>query len=173
MEREDGGGTLEHAMHKAEDVVGGVVGRAGALMVNRGREFVENAAASDMYEIEAGRVATERAKSGEVRELARQMVEDHRQSSDRLKAALPPELRDAVPSSLDTRRRSMVEHLHSARSEDFDKMYVDQQVMAHKEAVTLMRHFSENGDDAVLRRHAEMALPMIQGHLEKFEALNV
>lgn len=50
---------------------------------------------------------------------------------------------------------------------DFDKVYIDQQVAAHEEAVTLNRGFADNSDAPALAAHARTVLPKIEAHLQK------
>ncbi len=173
MTEEREGGALEHALHKMEDVVGGWAGKGSAAMTDRAEDFIESAAMSDMYEIEAGRLALDRARSPDVREVAQKMIDDHTESSAKLEASLTPELRSAVPAGLNSRRESMLQHLREAEDAMFDKTYLDQQRMAHEEAVTLMHHFRDNGDNASLRNFAADVSPVIEGHLERIKQLAV
>lgn len=171
MEEEREGGALERVTHTTEDIFSGIIGRVGAAMTDRAEDFVQSAAVSDMYEIEAGRLAFRRARSSAVRDAARQMVDDHVESNIQLEGALRQDLRHAVPSALDKRRKAMLEHLRQTGEKDFDKTYVDQQIMAHKEAIALMHHFRENGDNDALRRYAAEISPIIEGHLETMNEL--
>ena len=170
-EEEREGGTLEHVFHKMEDAVGGLAGRAGAAMTEHAEDFVRAAAVSDMYEIEASELALRRTRSPEIREAAEKMIADHTDSIGKLQDAMPPELAESVPRALDQRRKTMLLHLLEAEDADFENMYLDHQVAAHKEAVTLMRHFSDHGDDAGLRSFAREVAPIIERHLKKMQAL--
>jgi putative membrane protein len=66
---------------------------------------------------------------------------------------------------LDTRRAAMVKHLVDAPEDAFDNTYVDQQVLAHEETVTLMRTYAESGDNPQLRSVALGTLPVVERHL--------
>src|SRR5262245_4832207 len=50
--------------------------------------FVDTIAASDMFEIEAGRLAQDMGTSQAVKDFGAMMVKDHTASSDKLKAAV-------------------------------------------------------------------------------------
>src|SRR5690606_41250583 len=77
-----------------------------------------------------------------------------------------------VPTELDERRQGMIDNLRAASAEDFDRVYIDQQVAAHNEAVTLHRGFSDNSDAPQLAQHAATVLPQIEAHLQHAERLD-
>ena len=148
----------------------GVVGQAGAALTTSADSFVENAAIADMYETEAARIAQERSTSPAVRQLAEQIIQDHAITTKGLREAVSrsPKLGlDAIPAKLDTRRTKMIQHLREAPADKFDMTYIDQQVLAHEEAVTLAQHYRDKGDDPELRAHAAAASPLFEKHLQE------
>jgi len=161
---------FQGVVQKMEDVAGGLLGRASAAMATDARTFVENASISDLYEIAAGELALTRAMSEDVRSMAKMMVQDHQASSQRLHGLVGHDPDLVPPSVLDTRRQTMMKHLMDA-TETFDSTYVDQQVMAHQEAVTLMHSYRDRGDDAALRGFAAETAPVIERHLEHMKQL--
>lgn len=171
MTEEREGGALEHGLHKLEDIAGGLVGQAGAAMTDRAEDFVHRASVSDRFEIEASKLALQRAQSGQVRDFAQQMIEDHTAISGKLEASLTPELRTLVQMELDNRRQTMLDHLREAETIRFDKTYLDQQRLAHQEALTLMHHFRDKGDNPALRHFAAETAPMIEMHLKHVKDL--
>lgn len=93
---------------------------------------------------------------------------DHTAASADLKTAAATGAPDVtLPVQLDQRRQGLLDNLRSASAADFDKVYIDQQVAAHQEAVTLHRGFSDNTDAPDLARHAQTVLPKIEAHLQK------
>lgn len=168
-DRSQGGG-LEHAVNRIVDTVGGIAGQAGAVLTTA-EGFAESAAISDLYEIQAGRIAEDRAQSPAVREAASKMIEDHTDSATKLKATRAASGAALAPAKLDTRRQKMIDHLNAAPADRFDKTYVEQQVMAHQEAVTLMHQYRDQGKDARLRSFATEMSPIIEAHLERMKAL--
>jgi putative membrane protein len=75
------------------------------------------------------------------------------------------------PSDLDQRRQGLLDNLRAAASADFDRIYINQQVAAHKETLTLLSGYAQNGDDAGLKDLATKATPKVQGHLDKAQSL--
>lgn len=159
-------------VNAAQDAMSAAVGATSAATVGSHDTgaFAENAARSDMYEIQAGEIAQQKARSADVKAFGKMMATDH--------AALQTEMKPLVtkagltpPTELDQRRKGMVDNLRAASAQDFDKAYVDQQVAAHEEALTLMRGYAENGDNADLKAAAAKAAPKVQAHLDRAKAL--
>jgi putative membrane protein len=163
-------GTLD----KAQDAIGGLGGRAAAAMVSSADKFVERAAIGDMYEIEAARLALRRSTSPEILTVAMQMLADHTTSKHQLGAALEMnETRDVPdpPLELDARHRTMIEHLDAAPGDAFDSTYIDQQVLAHEETLTLLTHYRDKGDNPQLRSYAAGSAPVVERHLHHVKQL--
>jgi putative membrane protein len=159
-------------VNAAQDAVGAVVGQTSAatLGANTLGGYVSNAAMGDMYEIQAGNIAAQKASSADVKALAKMIVTDHTAASNEMKP-LASAAGQTPPTELDQRRKGMIDNLNAASAADFDKVYLTQQVAAHEEAVTLHSGYADNGDTASLKAHAAKVLPKIQAHLERARAL--
>src|SRR3546814_13933109 len=77
MAPRDDAGFLKQTLNAAEDKAGELAGRAKAALTADAQDFVTRAAISDLYEIEAGRIAQARATSDGVRQAGGRMVKDH------------------------------------------------------------------------------------------------
>src|SRR5689334_18838168 len=121
MLEEHDNGALEFALHRIEDAAAGLSGRVTAAMTDRAEDFVQSAVVGDMFEIKASWMALDRASSDHVRDLARRMIAEHTESSTKLEAILPDELKRAVPSELDRRRQMMLRNLRESKDENFDR----------------------------------------------------
>ncbi|MGA0608496.1 DUF4142 domain-containing protein [Phenylobacterium sp. VNQ135] len=178
-DKEDGG--LKGLAHKAQDMVGGMVGLASASTAgsHNAQAFIANACIADLYEIEAGRLAARRAQSDAVRMFGAMMVEHHTTAMHQMHSALHShEVTDHIPDAaptqeLDERRAGMLKHLQEAADTDFDHMYLDQQRMAHQESVALHKGYAENGDNPQLRSVAMGGLPMVERHLKMLGRIGV
>lgn len=131
--------------------------------------FVQNAARSDMYEIQAANMALQRSQSAQIKDFAQTMVKDHTQTSQKLMAALPSGV--TAPKDLDKRRQGMLDNLKNSAPGEFDKRYAAQQVAAHQEALTLMKGYGEHGDNAQLKQLASQTAPKIEQHLNMAKML--
>jgi putative membrane protein len=165
-------GTSNAAVNAAQDATGAAVGQVsantmGAMSTD---DFVTNAAISDMYEIEAGKIAEKKGQSADVKAFGKMMVADHTKMSNEMKP-LVAAAGKTLPTGLDERRKGMIDNLNAATGADFDKAYLSQQEAAHGEALDLMKGYADRGDDAGLKAGAAKAVPTIQAHLDKVKSL--
>jgi putative membrane protein len=166
-------GTNTEAVSATEDAVAGLVGRVSAEMTSTMQGFVTAAATSDMYEVAAGKLAMERARSAEVKAFARQMVEAHTGTTKKLQGLLAGgQVKATPPAALDNRRQGMLDNLKGASAADFDHRYIVQQIAAHREAQALFEGYAKEGDNAALKDFAATTAPTIRMHLSMAENLN-
>lgn len=159
-------GTNSEGMSAVRDTTAGAVGAISAEMTTTTNGFVTAAATSDMYEVQAGKIAARRGQSQAVRDFGKHMVEAHTQTTDQLKATLASNHINVVPPAhLDDRRQGMIDDLRGAKAEDFDHRYLAQQEAAHKEAQILMRGYAKSGDNSAVKRFAAQTLPKVEDHL--------
>jgi putative membrane protein len=149
---------------RLQDTGSAVAGAATAPMVTQAPAFVTNAAASDMYEIQSSQLALQKTQNAGVRTFAQQMIDQHTQTSMKLKT-IAQSANIPVPTTLDARRQSMLSNLQAASATDFDDRYIDQQTAAHQEALTLMQSYASRGDHEGLRAFAAETAPAIEQHL--------
>lgn len=162
------------AVDKAQDVAAAPVGQTSAATMGGAiaSAYIPNAAMGDMYEIQAADIALERSQNAKVKELATMIKTDHTAASTKFKSIAPTAAPDVeIPTALDQRRQGLIDNLRSAGAADFDRVYIDQQIAAHQEAITLHRGFSDNTDAPTLAAHAREVLPKIEGHLRHAEEL--
>jgi len=135
-------------------------------------EFVQTAATSDLYEVEAGKIAAAKGQSDAVKQFGQHMVEAHSQTTAELKGVVEAEkINVTLPTALDEKHQRMIEDLNAAHEAEFDKTYAKQQVSAHEKAVDLFSRYADKGDDAVVKAFAAKTLPAIKQHLEEAKAL--
>lgn len=162
------------AVDAAQDAASVPVGQTSAATMggNLVSAYVPNAAMGDMYEIQASDIALERSTNDQVKELATMIKADHTAASTKFKATAPTAAPDVtMPTSLDERRQGLIDNLRSASAADFNRVYLDQQIAAHQEAITLHDGFADNTDAPSLAAHAREVLPKIEAHLRQAEEL--
>jgi putative membrane protein len=165
-------GTSNTAINATQDAAGAAVGAASSATVGQVSTdaFVNNAAISDMYEIQAGQIAQAKAQAPAVKAFGKMMVTDHTAMSAAMKPMIVAAGK-APPVGLDERRKGMIDNLNAAKPADFDGAYLDQQEAAHSEALSLMQGYADHGDDAGLKAGAAKAVPKIQAHLDHVRQL--
>ncbi len=135
-------------------------------------EFVQTAAMSDLYEVEAGKIAAAKGESDAVKQFGQHMVEAHEQTTAELKGVVQALNMDVVlPAKLDDKHQLMIDDLNAAHEGEFDKTYAKQQVSAHEKAVDLFQSYAQKGDDATVKAFAAKTLPVIKQHLAAAEKL--
>lgn len=133
--------------------------------------FVDTVAASDMFEIEAAKLAQEQGKSDKIKAFAAMMIKDHTTSSDNLKKAVAdagsgltvaPALTPVLQGNLDQLRGA---------GENFDAMYAQQQVDAHEDALALLQSQAQGGTVAQLKSFASDTAKVVEHHLAEAREL--
>lgn len=134
--------------------------------------FADRVAASDAYEIEAGKLAQQKATAAGLKDFGRMMVEQHTQSTDKLKAAAAKAQPTITPDPVLTpEQQGNLEALRSAEGAAFDTLYKQQQVAAHEQALGLLRDYAATGDSTPLKTFAAEAQKVVQMHITKLRAM--
>jgi putative membrane protein len=130
------------------------------------KEFVPQAAISDMYEVQAGKLAESKGSSAAVKSFGRHMVAAHTQTTANLKAAIKKAGLDIQPpSQLDSKHQQMLDQLQSASGSDFDQTYISQQESTHQAALKLMQTYAASGDNDALKRAAAKTVRVVKSHI--------
>ena len=130
------------------------------------QQFVRQAAISNMFEIEASRLAEDRAGNERVRGFAQQMIQDHTGIGDELQAAVQAtkNLSLTVPKQLDAAHQRQLQELRGLKDRRFDRTYVRMQVEAHEQAVNLFERFTGGANATELQQFAKSNLPTLREH---------
>ena len=132
--------------------------------------FVEEAAISDMYEIQAGKLAQDHAKDNGVKQFGNHMVTEHTKTSDAMKT-MAQQKSVTLPTKLDSAHQQKLVKLRGLQGEQFDAAYLQDQIDGHQQAVALFRTQAEKGQDPDLKRFAEQTLPALEQHLRQVRDL--
>ena len=144
--------------------------QSGKLARQDARYFREMAQGS-LAEVQAGKLAQERASAGEVKQYAERMVEDHgrmlseQQAMARSKGVQMPE----EPSRA---QQSAMKKLQGEKGERFDRAYMSQMVQDHEKTLKLVREAAKNAKDPQLKAMAQKAAPDIEKHLQMAKQLS-
>jgi putative membrane protein len=166
-------GTNSETVSAVQDAVSGAVGTVEAATTTSTQGFVEAAAISDMYEVEAAKIALARSQRADVKAFAQKMLDAHSGTTTELKRIIGAEkINVTLPAALDDRRKGMIDNLTGAAAADFDGRYIDQQESAHSEASTLFQNYANNGDSAALKQFAASTVTAINQHLAEARQLD-
>ena len=133
-------------------------------------DFFDKAAEGGMAEVEAGKLAQEKASSAEVKKFGAMMVTDHTQANDKLKA-IAANHGVTLPTDLNEEHRTMKENLSGLSGKDFDKEYIAGQIKDHQTVAELLRTESASGQNPDAKAFAAETLPTVEAHLQQAQSL--
>ena len=142
------------------------------VLVTSTPDYLAAAAAGDLYEITSSNLVLRgEGGSAEVRRFAQMMVTDHQNATTQLRTTAESlGLRPAVPT-MTPQQQAMIEQLQAANGVQRDRLYVTQQVQAHRQALALHQGYLRGGDQPALRDVARQAAQVVEGHLKQVQAL--
>jgi putative membrane protein len=150
-------------------VVFGAFAAAAAAQNTTDTDFARKAALSGMKEVQVSQHAASSAANSEVKEFANQLVRDHTNANEKLKAAAAT-MNVELPADLDAEHRSQAERLTAMTGPGLDRGYVEHMAESHRKSVALFETESQNGSGA-LREFATATLPTLREHLRMAQDL--
>lgn len=136
------------------------------------QQFTDTVAASDMFEIQSGKLAETMGSTAAVKAFGKMLVADHTKSAAMFKSAAgktSPTV--ALPMLLPADLKAKIAALKATSGAAFDKLFVEQQIAGHQAAVDALTAYAAGGDQASLKEFASTATPVVQGHLTALQAM--
>ncbi len=133
-------------------------------------EFLIEAASGGLYEVEAAKLAQQKATSQEIKDLAAKIEADHSQANQKLQA-LATSKGIAIPSTLGDEEQKKLDELNKEEVSDFDEDYMEQMVKDHKSDVDAFEKAAKNLDDPDVKSFASTVLPTLKEHLNMAEQM--
>jgi putative membrane protein len=135
------------------------------------QEFVKQAAMTNLYEIDAGKLAEEKAADGSYRNYAKMIVTDHTKMNNDLKSEVATMQNVQLPTSLDALHREKLQQLKSEQGAGFERNFRAGQIEGHEAAITLFENFAQSGSNPDLKAMARSSVAILQKHLQRAENL--
>jgi putative membrane protein len=132
--------------------------------------FITDVTLSDMYQIQAGRIAANKGQSQAVKDFGTMMVNDHTTMSNQMRHIFAA-TGTKIPTELGARGKRMLSDLNAASPADFDKLYLSQQQTTQAAELTLLSAYAEGGESKDIKPAAAKAIPQVQAHLNKVHEL--
>ncbi|KAE9654223.1 DUF4142 domain-containing protein [Pseudomonas fluorescens] len=134
-------------------------------------DFVEDASAKGVAEVEAGKLAQEKGSAADVKAFADMMIKDHTAANAKLKTiADAKNLKVSDSAELMDKAKAMILELRGAKS--FDQAYANNQVKAHEATIEIFEKEISEGKDAEVKAFATETLPKLKSHLEHAKTLS-
>jgi putative membrane protein len=135
------------------------------------RAFVAQAAATSLYEAEAGRMAATKGTSSSVRAFGTMLVTQHRAVNTELQA-LANSHGLALPPTVSAEQRDKLERLAQLNGSAFDREFAQSIGVAdHEAAIEKFASASRDAENPQLREWIQKTLPALQEHLQEAKQL--
>lgn len=133
-------------------------------------DFVDEASAKGLAEIETGKMALRKGTSQQVKDFAQKMIADHTAANRELSAiAKGKDLDVADDAELMNQAKAFI--LKQRDGESFDRAYANNQVVAHEQTIELFREASTDLRDPELKAFVDKTLPKLEAHLRMAQEL--
>jgi putative membrane protein len=130
---------------------------------NDDSEFLIDAAALNLEQIQLGKLAQQKGKASHVKELGKMMEESHTKTLNELKA-LAARKRVTLPNAASD---DATDDFNKISIDDFDKAYANRMVNGHRSAISTFESAAEDSEDADIRNWASTTLPELRKHLDQ------
>jgi putative membrane protein len=134
--------------------------------------YVSIAGAMDLFTMRSGRLAIEKARNTELRELAQTLSDEHARRTEQLLGAARALGMDAHEPAMMPMHWEMLRQLERASGSRFDRTFLRQQLRVHEMALALHQNYAANGDRESLREVARAAIPMLENHMARVRSLS-
>ena len=133
-------------------------------------DYLKQAGASDLYEIKSSQLVMGSTKDAKVKHVAQMMITDHNKSTAMVKAAAMKSGLTPKPPMLSPKQQAMMDKLMAAKGTARDQLYIEQQKMAHPEALALHKDYAATGDKPALKDTAMKIVPVVEKHIGMLES---
>ena len=141
-------------------------GMAMAKMPSRDAKFMKHVARDGMAEVELGRLASQRASSGTVKQFTQQMITDHSRANDEL-MQLAEQKGVEVPTALDRKHKKAYDSLAKLSGPDFDRAYIREMARDHNKDLKMFNREATRAKDPDVKAWAAKTLPTLQQHQDQ------
>ncbi|MBK3868125.1 DUF4142 domain-containing protein [Pseudomonas stutzeri] len=143
---------------------------ANMALAAEGDNFVDEASAKGIAEIETAKMALQKGTSEDVKQFAQMMIDEHTQANQKLaQLAQQKNLEMSDEAMLMDKAKAMILKLRDG--ENFDEAYANNQVVAHEQTIELFRDYIESGKNPDLKQFAQTTLPKLEQHLQSAKEL--
>lgn len=135
------------------------------------KEFMSQAAQSDMTEIQSSRLALQRSQNRNVRSFANRMIQQHEQSTRILKQIASSKGVTLPKYISDQQDKSLLNQLSRLHGKNFDQAYMQGQVQAHQRTLAEFQKYQQYGQDPQLKAFANRIEPIVAQHLQMAQSM--
>jgi putative membrane protein len=133
-------------------------------------KFLTDAVRLNIAEVKMGELAEQRGKSTDVRNYAKQLIEDHTLGRQKT-SALAKTLGVTPPTEPAADAIKAHEQMSKLSGEEFDRAFATHMVMGHQKAIALFTEQTRDGGNPDVAKLAKDTLPTLEAHLATAEAI--
>lgn len=150
---------------QAQTPAAGMNTPAASALNKADQKIVMDMARANMAEIEAGKIAVNKAQSPEVKAYAQRMIDDHtRALSDVTNLAQTKGV--TLPTELDAKHKAMAAKLNKMQGEAFDREYMKHAgVSDHTKVHAMLKKDAARAKDPDVKALASKMMPTVEEHL--------
>jgi putative membrane protein len=126
--------------------------------------FYHAAAEAGIAEVDAGKLAQQKATDPDLAKFGAMMVKDHSAANQQLQA-LADSKQISLPTKPSIEQMAAKAKLDLLKGASFDKAYVKNQIAAHEDTLKLLQREIASGQDSDAKAFAQKVLPTVQSHL--------
>ena len=137
---------------------------ASASVAPADRQFLETAAHYDMSEANQAELAENQATRSDVKDLAKMMEQDHKDSYWHL-SELASKTGVAIPKGIDSAKDPTISSLHHLKGNRFDSQFARDQIAVDQREIALFKREADHGQDPDVKAYAAKMVPVLEKHL--------
>ena len=126
---------------------------------------IKQLADANMTEVQAGKVALEKAQSDEVKQFGQHMVDDHGKLLEDVQKLAQDKGVD-LPDQPSAKHQAAIKKLQGTPEAKFDQAYMQEMVKDHRADVRELQKLASNAKDPDVKAAAREALPKVRDHLK-------
>lgn len=134
-------------------------------------EYVKTAGASDLYERQSSQLVLQSTVDPKVKAFATMMVDNHGESTAKVKAAAAKSGVPAAAPMLTPTQLELIAQLQALKGPERDARYVAEQKAAHGQALSVQKAYAAEGTAPALKAAAAQIVPVVEHHIEMLKAM--
>lgn len=116
-----------------------------------------------MAEIDMGKLAQERGSSEHVKELGKQLAEDHQKSLDQIRSIAQSKGVD-LPQEVSKKDKAEHDRIAAMSGDAFDRAFLKSAQQDHRKDIAEYKREAERSTDPDVKQYAQSTLPVLERH---------
>ncbi|MGK7389064.1 MAG: DUF4142 domain-containing protein [Candidatus Cyclobacteriaceae bacterium M2_1C_046] len=133
-------------------------------------QFLVNTTSSSKLEVQLGQLAADKAQNEEVKDIAQQLVEEHKNANDKLQN-VAQQLDFNIPEMMKEEHREKVEELQNVSGNEFDSKYIGMVIDLHNKDIDKFQNMQDKVEVQELKDWIGQTLPKLKDHKQRAEQI--